>query len=137
MATLEEQVQDKTAIDIDNQSRKIWEYVRNNQHSLDSERACKMITSLCEIAAKSAKAKVRDLVVDLRRLAGEIVSLKKELRETRKAVSAASKENDYLQTEYDVLLDKNEQLSDELETIKSKPAKKKNGNQEINQEIIK
>lgn len=80
---LEQQV--KTAKQVESATWKIWGFIRENRDSLDSERCCRMIQDLVNVAVSAVNNRAAILAV-------ELDAIREELRDSRKEVKRLTKE---------------------------------------------
>jgi len=88
--TIIEELHRDIALDIEERTNQLWAYVREQRHSLNSERGCRMIREAIENAIESMAESISPLVMERDEAKAELQSIRRELRA---AVDKAEKQN--------------------------------------------
>lgn len=81
---------------IDEQTWKIWAYVRENRNSLDSERGCKMIRDGFELAIQRLKNDVTNSFRSENRAKEKLTECRKELNQLKKELKELRRSQELL-----------------------------------------
>lgn len=73
---------------------KIWGHVRENKNSLESDKACRVVTEIIEGAIAEVQERLEQAVSDKRELSAVITILRKDLRELRNELEELKTETD-------------------------------------------
>ena len=92
------QIQFEINADLNERTEQIWQWVRENRNSLDSERGCRMIREGIDDATESVCKSIQPMLTEIDGLKAELKSVKLALRKSEEGCSATNLRNQYVIT---------------------------------------
>ena len=89
--TMAQQMQSDIDRDIDERTNVIWAWVRDNKHSLDSERGCRMMREAITAAIEASTGRIEPLVDCIYELKHELKAAKSAAKKADDGAEAQSK----------------------------------------------
>lgn len=110
--TMQSDLQQAIALDLEERTNALWSYVREFRHSLDSERGCRMIREGFDAAVEAVVTAIEPLVLKLEEAEDSLRQCRKEMKTAddsflkrsiaiRKQINELQKENERLRAELD------------------------------------
>lgn len=124
LSAQQEQMSKAMERDIDERTTAIWSWVRENRHSLCSERGCRMMREAIDAATESLQYQLAPLIGEIELLKLQIAvakdKAKRDCAERDKTISALQKEAKATRTKY-------EKAMRELDELREKPVEAAEG----------